>query len=63
MIPPPDLPPQPIQGSCTLPIQALADPARAVARKLEQPLELIQIASVETLNPETIKVKFYIKRA
>lgn len=61
--PPPDFPPKPIPASCQLPVQALADPAKAVSRYLDQPVELIQIAKVETLDPDTVKISFFLRRA
>lgn len=49
-----------LPGSTVLPILAMADPAAAVARKMEVEKEDVSIVSVETLNKDEIKVRFFI---
>jgi len=52
---------QPLKGSAVMPIQCLVDPRKHLAEIFEIDQDLIQVISVQTLNPDEIKVRFIIK--
>lgn len=49
-----------LPGSTVLPVEAMADPAAAVARKLGLEKEDISVVSMETISKDEVKIRFYV---
>lgn len=49
--------------STTGPVECLADPVAYLARKLEQDPDDIKVVSMEVLQDQTVKIRFYLLRS